>query len=103
MFKLLADYRTNKIYVSEILETAKTLGIHDKYKIVFRCLQRLQEDIGDDEAIDFETFVKELTQRIVIFIKKNNKFTLHFCIFLFCCENYKKKLEIPLKHLYLLF
>ena len=64
MFKLLADYRTNKIYVSEILETAKTLGIHDKYKIVFRCLQRLQEDIGDDEAIDFETFIKELTQRI---------------------------------------
>lgn len=66
MFKLLADYRTNKIYLSEILQTAQTLGIHEKYKIVYRCLERFQEDIGD-EPIDFETFVKELTQRIVIF------------------------------------
>ena len=64
MFKLLADYRTNKIYLSEVLQTAQTLGIHEKYVIVYKCLERFQEEISD-EAIDFETFVKELTKRIV--------------------------------------
>ncbi len=64
MFKLLADYRSNKIYLSEVLQTAQTLGVHEKYKIVYKCLERFQEEIGD-EPIDFETFVKELTKRIV--------------------------------------
>ena len=63
MFKLLADNRTNKIYVSEVLETAKTLGIDQKYAIVYRCLERLVED-NKDEPVDFETFLKELTKRI---------------------------------------
>ena len=63
MFKLLADYRSNKIYLSEVLQTAQTLGIHEKYKIVYKCLERFQEENGD-EPVDFETFVKELTKRI---------------------------------------
>ena len=66
MFKLLADFRTNKIYIGEILQTAKTLGLDTKYKIVYKCLEKFQEEWGDN-PIDFENFVKELTKRIVYF------------------------------------
>lgn len=43
--------------------TAKTLGLDEKYDIVFRVLIEISETTGD--AINFEDFLKAITARIV--------------------------------------
>jgi hypothetical protein len=44
--------------------TAKTLGLDERYDIVFRTLQEVTEGLGD--AVTFEEFLKALTARVVI-------------------------------------
>jgi len=45
--------------------TARTLGLDEKFDIVFRVLAEISETSGD--ALNFEDFLKALTARIVIF------------------------------------
>lgn len=44
--------------------TAKTLGLDQKFEIVYRALEEVCESVGSD-ALDFETFLKELTAKVV--------------------------------------
>jgi hypothetical protein len=62
---LYADPRQRRADVKDILITAKTLGLDEKYDIVFRVLQEISESSHD--ALNFEEFLKALTARIVIF------------------------------------
>ena len=66
MFSLFADPRQRRADIRDILMTAKTLGLDAKYEIVFHAIQNLAESTGGD-ALDFETFLKELTARVVLF------------------------------------
>jgi len=43
--------------------SARTLGLDEKYDIVFRTLQEVAEGLGD--AVNFEEFLKALTARVV--------------------------------------
>lgn len=43
--------------------SARTLGLDEKYDIVFRTLQEVAESSGD--AVNFEEFLKALTARVV--------------------------------------
>ena len=54
--------------------TAKTLGLDEKYDIVFRVLHEVADNSGD--ALNFEEFLKALTARIVIFmLSQGNPFS----------------------------
>ena len=64
MFSLYADPRQRRADIRDILMTAKTLELDSKYHLVFNLLDAICESNGAD-ALDFETFVKELTARIV--------------------------------------
>ena len=66
MFSLYADPRQRRADIRDILMTAKTLGLDTKYEIVFGAIQAICDDVGAD-ALDFETFLKELTNKVVIF------------------------------------
>ena len=48
--------------------TAKTLGLDEKYDIVFRVLVEVSET--SEASVNFEEFLKALTNRIVKFILK---------------------------------
>lgn len=63
MFSLYADPRQRRVDVKDILMSAKTLGLDEKYDIVFRTLQEVAESSGD--AVNFEEFLKALTARVV--------------------------------------
>lgn len=63
LFSLYADPRQRRADVKDILMTAKTLGLDEKYDIVFRLLVEVSESSGD--ALNFEEFLKVLTARIV--------------------------------------
>lgn len=65
MFSLYADPRQRRADIRDILMTAKTLGLDTKYEIVFHAIQDTAEAAGGD-ALDFETFLKEITARIVV-------------------------------------
>ena len=65
LFSLYADPRQRRVDVKDILMTAKTLGLDQKYDIVFRALHEVADNSGD--ALNFEEFLKALTARIVIF------------------------------------
>jgi len=64
MFSLYADPRQRRADVRDILMTAKTLGLDTKFEIVYRALEEICESVGAD-ALDFETFLKELTAKVV--------------------------------------
>lgn len=66
LFALYADPRSRKSDVRDILMTARTLGLDAKYQVVFRAL----EDVADARKteVDFETFIKDLTAKLVIFV-----------------------------------
>lgn len=66
MFSLYADPRQRKADIRDILMTAKTLGL-DRYELVYRVVEEIGDAYGGD-PLDFETFLRELTQRIVNFI-----------------------------------
>jgi hypothetical protein len=61
---LYADPRQRRADIKDILMTAKTLGLDEKYDIVFRLLVEVSETSGD--SLNFEEFLKVLTARIVI-------------------------------------
>ncbi len=52
LFSLYADPRQRRVDVKDILMTARTLGLDEKYDIVFRVLQEVAEGSGD--AVNFE-------------------------------------------------
>ena len=64
MFSLFADPRQRRADIRDILMTAKTLGLDAKYEIVFHAMQEIAESTGGD-ALDFETFLRELTAKVV--------------------------------------
>lgn len=65
LFYLYADPRSKRADVRDVLMTAKTLGLDQKYAFVYRALEEIADSpIGSD--IDIETFLKELTNRIVL-------------------------------------
>jgi Ca2+-binding EF-hand superfamily protein len=66
LFSLYADPRQRRADVREFLLTAGTLGLDQKYEFVFRLLQEVQDSINGN-ALDFEGFLKEITNRIVFF------------------------------------
>lgn len=63
MFVLYADARTKRADLRDILVTAKTLGLHTKYEIIAKALEELAAE--HDGEVDFETFIKDLTAKIV--------------------------------------
>jgi Ca2+-binding EF-hand superfamily protein len=66
IFSLYADPRQRRADVRDILLTASTLGLDSKYEFVFRLIQEIHDSTGGN-ALDFESFLKELTARIVFF------------------------------------
>ena len=72
MFSLYADPRQRRADIRDILMTAKTLGLDAKYEIVFHAIHDIAESSGGD-ALDFETFLRELTVRVVTFYFNSGK------------------------------
>lgn len=66
MFSLYADPRQRRADIRDILMTAKTLGLDTKFELVYKALEEICESVGAD-ALDFETFLKELTAKVVKF------------------------------------
>ena len=64
LFSLYADPRQRRADVRDLLQTAQTLGLDAKYELVFRLLADLN-DSTQGAALDFEQFLKELTNRLV--------------------------------------
>lgn len=64
LFSLYADPRQRRADVRDILLTAGTLGLDQKYEFVFRVLQEIHDNTHG-AALDFEQFLKEITTRIV--------------------------------------
>ncbi|CAK65330.1 unnamed protein product (macronuclear) [Paramecium tetraurelia] len=62
MFVLYAEPRTKKADVRDILVTAKTLGLTDKFPIIAHALDDLASSY--DDAVDFETFISDLTAKL---------------------------------------
>jgi|GEM_PF-3210021 Ca2+-binding EF-hand superfamily protein len=67
LFSLYADPRQRRADVRDILLTAGTLGLDQKYEFVFRVLQEIH-DSTNGAALDFEQFLKEVTTRIVLIL-----------------------------------
>ena len=64
LFCLYCDPRMRRADVREFLMTAGTLGLDSKYEFVFRIVDDIQNSTGG-QALNFEEFLKELTQRVV--------------------------------------
>jgi hypothetical protein len=64
LFSIYADPRQRRGDVRDLLITASTLGLDQKFELVFRVLQDLY-DQTNGAPLDFEQFLKELTARIV--------------------------------------
>lgn len=67
MFSLYADPRQRRVEIRDILMTAATLGLEQKYEFVYRALQEIDE-ANQTHALDFEGFITELTKKIVTLI-----------------------------------
>lgn len=65
LFALYSDPRTKKTDVRDILMTAKTLGMDNKYQLVFRALEEVADGKNGD-PVDFETFIRDLTTKLVL-------------------------------------
>ena len=64
MFSLYADPRQRRADVRDILMTAKTLGL-DRNELVTKVIEEIADNYGGD-PVDFETFLTEITNRVVI-------------------------------------
>ena len=62
MFNLYCDNR-RQCDISDILNTAKTLGFDRKYKLVYDALEATTQQLNG-EWIDFETFLKLITEKV---------------------------------------
>ena len=65
LFSIYADPRQRRADVRDMLLTASTLGLDTKYEFVFRVLQELY-DSTNGAPLDFEQFLRELTNRVVL-------------------------------------
>ena len=63
MFSLYADPRQRRTEMRDILMTAQTLGLENKYEFVYRAIQEIDE-ANNSNALDFEGFLTELTKKI---------------------------------------
>ena len=66
VFSLYADNRMRRTDIRDIILTANDLGLDSKYNMALRLLEEVNESTNGN-ALDFEGFVKELTNRIVFF------------------------------------
>ena len=64
VFALYCDTRLRRTDVRDIILTATTLGLNDTYNMALRVLEDIS-DANSGNALDFEGFVRELTNRIV--------------------------------------
>ena len=64
LFSLYADPRQRRADSRDLLQTAQTLGLDSKYELVFRLISDIN-DSTQGQALDFEQFLKELTNRLV--------------------------------------
>ena len=64
VFYLYTDFRDKKIDIRDIILTANSLGLDEKFNMAFHLLERVAEST-DGNALDFETFVRELTNQVV--------------------------------------
>ena len=64
MFSLYADPRQRRVDIKDLVMTAKSLGLDERYDIVFRVLVEVSE--GTPDSVSFEEFLKALTSRVVI-------------------------------------
>ena len=64
LFSLYADPRMRRADCRDLLQTAQTLGLDKKYEIVFKLITDINDSTGG-APLDFEGFVKELTNRLV--------------------------------------
>jgi len=64
LFALYADPRNRKTDIRDVLITARTLGLDTKYQLVFNALEQIS-DARKGDPIDFETFLKDLTAKLV--------------------------------------
>ena len=62
MFNLYCDNR-RECDIADILNTAKTLGFDKKYKLIYRALQQITEQLNG-EWVSFQTFLKKLTDKL---------------------------------------
>lgn len=65
VFSLYADNRQRRTDIRDILLTASELGLDQKYDLAIRLLTEINES-NNGNALDFEGFVRELTNRIVM-------------------------------------
>ena len=63
LFNLYAD-RFRKADVKDLLNTAKSLGFDQKYRLVYDALLLMEEELNG-EWITFETFLTMLTEKLV--------------------------------------
>lgn len=68
VFYLYADARMRRADIRDIILTASTLGLDTKFEMAFRLLEEVHE-ATEGNPLDFETFLKELTLRIVHMLK----------------------------------
>lgn len=64
LFSLYCDPRQRRADCRDLLQTAQTLGLDKKYEIVFKLIMDINDSTGG-APLDFEGFVKELTNRLV--------------------------------------
>jgi len=64
VFSLYCDTRVRRAEIRDILYTANSLGLDDRFSIAMRILDEVNES-NHGNALDFETFVRELTHKIV--------------------------------------
>ena len=62
MFNLYCDNRRH-CDVSDILNTARTLGFDKKFKLIFEGISAVNKDLAG-EWVDFETFLQLITEKI---------------------------------------
>lgn len=73
LFSLYSNRNTEKTDFADILSTAKTLGLDEKYAMVFRLLTEIQSENQQEaseqnipESVDFPTFLLQLSHKLVI-------------------------------------
>jgi Ca2+-binding EF-hand superfamily protein len=64
VFYLYTDQRQRRADVRDILLTASSLGLDSKFEMAFHLLEDIH-DATEGNALDFETFLRELTAKIV--------------------------------------
>ena len=64
VFSLYQDPRQRRTDIRDIILTASTLGLDTRFEIAFKLLEDINE-ASNGNALDFEGFVRALTEKIV--------------------------------------